>query len=140
MSIREIKFRAWDEDGFMFTPTKITFGTFGNKDSVEVWRGDVFGTLGSSILALMQYTGLKDKNGKEIYEGDIVTADWPYAKRCSVIWDVSRCGFYCQPVEGDGILGRAAYDKGYKMNGAKMEVTGNIYENPELLKGAVNGT
>ena len=81
----------------------------------------------------MQYTGMKDKNGKEVYEGDVATANWPYAKQCVVTWDASRAAFYMKPVQGDGLNGKAAYDKGYKMNAAKMEVIGNIYEHPELI-------
>ena len=58
--MREIKFRAWHtEKKRMFPPWSI-------------WKSNLHGYDDSCCLNLMQYTGLKDKNGKEIYEGDIV--------------------------------------------------------------------
>ena len=79
---------------------------------------------------LGQYTGLKDKNGKKIFEGDIVKGNFPYAKKCVVVWDNKRCGFYLKPISK---LGRASYDPYYKLNSAKLEIIGNIFDNGELL-------
>lgn len=71
-----------------------------------------------------QFTGLHDKNGKEIYEGDIVIGKFPYCTTCIVEFDNDRCGFYLKPIDG---LKKAAYDKGYKINSYKLEIIGNIH-------------
>ena len=71
-----------------------------------------------------QFTGITDKNGTEIFEGDIVKANFPYAKIGIVEFDKKRCSFYVKPIDGF-----AAYDKGYKMNANKLEIIGNIHEN-----------
>jgi len=81
-----------------------------------------------SQFPLMQYTGLKDKNGKEIYEGDILHVflmDSPPEKH-QVIWDKERAGFKLQD--------RIAERYGFYASNLKCEVIGNIYENPELLE------
>lgn len=81
-----------------------------------------------------QSTGRKDYNGKESYHHDICVAHWPYAGKCTIEWDEKRCGFYFQPVKGDGLLGKAAYDKGYKMNANKFEIIGNKFDDPKLIE------
>lgn len=73
---------------------------------------------------LMQYTGIKDKNGKKIYEGDIVQQ-----RR---VWDGVT-------VRGEVIFKRGMFvvrrgEQDYLLDEETAEVIGNIYENPELLK------
>jgi hypothetical protein len=75
----------------------------------------------SSPMVLMQYTGLKDKNGKEIYEGDILRFDFYYRP---MVVEYEGWGFGC--IRDDGI--KEMPNKEYR------EVIGNIYENKELLK------
>ena len=120
---REIKFRAWDE----------SFGTMVydiDPDHYEVYfngnqltcrsidgNGDPF------TLPLLQFTGLHDKNGKEIYEGDILDFDereWGGRFKPEVIWM-------------ENIIGDWNYCGSLSDVREWRKVIGNIYENPELL-------
>jgi uncharacterized phage protein (TIGR01671 family) len=86
-------------------------------------------------LVLMQYTGLKDKNGKEIYEGDIYKSHSNLTGKCVVkfgyyyaggrdYYASEAYGFYGEPIRD--------VDDTETLEG-DMEIIGNIYENPELL-------
>lgn len=125
--MREIKFRAWDKK------TKIMI------DLVKMTPLSVDSKLLPGVFLpfednweLMQYTGLKDKNGKEIYEGDTVR-----------LGEGSK-GYETRPGKAAIIYRSAQYfaqhtDGGWfrmgSMNPENIEVIGNIYENPELLEG-----
>lgn len=114
-----IKFRAWDnETKQMLTVKNINF--CGEEINSYEMTGD---WIGLDVVELMQYTGLKDKNGKEIYEGDICKGirNIPFV----VEWDDENARFL-----GYGTKGYVGYVSKYP----KVEVIGNIYENPELLK------
>jgi hypothetical protein len=116
---RELKFRAWDEHlGLMINPyCELKDGRF--------WGEDCTNT-GYSVKHehVMQYTGLKDKNGKEIYEGDIVCREYNRGEM-KVNQRIEWTGFHYQCIGkvSDGIEGFGF-----------MEVIGNIYENSELLE------
>lgn len=69
---------------------------------------------------LMQYTGLKDKNGKEIYEGDVLERGNEKTARKTVEWKTG-------PERAGG------FNIGDRRKGITWRVIGNIYENPELL-------
>jgi uncharacterized phage protein (TIGR01671 family) len=159
--MREIKFRAWDKvDEVMREVLKIDFDlkvvwllkyVNGEKRAYELEFDDI---------ELMQFTGLHDKNGKEIYEGDIVKHSYPAGfttyKVCFGEYDNgmdyedndSGVGWYLMVVFEHYYVEKwkeRAYDKYFK-NGEVMgiltyipeqlEVIGNIYENKELLKEA----
>lgn len=126
-NMREIKFRAWDEkDHLMIYPDP-----FSSSGRWMTWEGNVYRDGKLLDWVMLQYTGLKDKNGKEIYEGDIVRIMYHYdsygrnetneLRNYQVKW----------------------WDKqgSWMMEGAKetfsgateSEVIGNIYENPDLI-------
>lgn len=112
--MRDIKFRAWiDKSKMIFSSD--TYGDYIDFFDLCRKHHDGFGG-----CYLMQYTGLKDKNGKEIYEGDILQR--LNGNLDVVIFD---SGSYCvKHKEGD--MDFLAF-KNY------FEILGNIYENPELL-------
>lgn len=74
---------------------------------------------------LMQYTGLKDKNGKEIYEGDIMTSD----SKSQSLKVVFESGGFC--FANDLASGS---DRLHPDRVGRLQIIGNIYEHPELLK------
>lgn len=100
-------------------------------DSLAVFDTQLIAFFEVHPSTIGQQVGLCDKNGKEAYHKDICVGNWPYADKCIIEWDEERCGFYLQPVKGDGLLGRAAYDKGYKLNARKFEIIGNIHTAPQ---------
>ena len=121
--MRPIKFRVWDKQSEqMFNVYSIEFrknGLYVNLDTPSKANGLRESWLFGDRFELMQFTGLHDKNGKEIYEGDILNFDYPM----EVIWAMGSWAVKAE--KGDSLL------YGYTNEG---EVIGNIYENPELLK------
>jgi len=78
----------------------------------------------------MQYTGLKDKNGVEIYEGDVFWSDYADAYY-QVIFSTEYLGFFCE-TENENVF---YDDRIIPLYDQLIEIIGNIHENPELLKG-----
>jgi uncharacterized phage protein (TIGR01671 family) len=118
--MREIKFRAW----------------YNNKmvDDEEAKRLLYNNTSTSALfiteLDMMQYTGLKDKNGKEIYEGDIIRSFFSDGQEC-----IHKIGY--ESAEGRFTASWKLISCGINqawINEFEKEVIGNIYENPELVK------
>lgn len=124
---REIKFRAWDKENkkMKYNITGIEYGNGdGNINGIFI-DGDIYEI---EKIELMQYTGLHDKNGKEIYEGDIVK------KTGSKEIDIGKViyeydGFIVDVMNMDRFYGRVYLVEIF------TEVIGNIYDNPELLGG-----
>lgn len=129
--MREIKFRAWDEKAkAMFSVKNILLNSITGVANAIVKVLCIDSKKEETFLYsnIMQYTGLKDKNGKEIYEGDIVSASDSIGvyKIYVVEWLHNHCGFSLTEhgVWSGKIIGRY-----------EVEVIGNIYENQELLNG-----
>lgn len=121
------KFRAWDKVNKIFTNYKINddivyfyekhLGTWKRDDEIDRFK-------------LMQSTGLKDKNGVEIFEGDIVRNIQTNSVG-KVIWDFHNIGYYYSVKRKNTEL----FDHFTLFNAKnKLEVIGNIYENKDLLE------
>ena len=80
-------------------------------------------------VEFMENTGLKDKNGKYIYEGDIVTVNGTWD--CIIEYKQSSCAFVLKSIDSRWSNG---YFSNYEDIEEMLEVIGNIYENKELLK------
>lgn len=159
----EIKFRAWDD-----LNKRIIYDFFFVDSDGDIWYDqdpngiDMSGRkkiAATDRLRLMQYTGLKDKNVKEIYDGDIYLATRSYMPSrgykkkgypnkitviCVVEWSVYDAGWRCKEISP--IIEHIEFDKNApyhyyqtslggnsKGNADWIEVIGNIYENPELI-------
>ncbi|MFD2442911.1 YopX family protein [Bacillus sp. CGMCC 1.16607] len=136
--MREIKFRAWVD----------TYSKWHITDKLSIGSDGVFFHAGQSNITnpewiLIQYTGKKDKNGKEIYEGDIVKSRMYYSDKdwedFEVIGTVTYFEGYAQflikvennhPQLGFDLF---QFDDTDEYEVADLEVIGNIYENPELI-------
>ncbi|MED1801807.1 YopX family protein [Brevibacillus porteri] len=149
---REIKFRAWNgkelisavypKSNYKFEVDwdgKFKLHTFNERQEItdeygESWKQPIWSTVEDAVI--MQFTGLRDKNGKEIYEGDILRypdaydsgSDWEETLSVGAIeWDASQAQFT--------VTNRHSVDLECLFEDIdEAEVIGNIYENPDLLE------
>jgi len=124
--MREIKFRAWIRS-YSDGPFKMMPKENLKTEAVYLsWDMEVKPGIGYEDAVIMQYTGLKDKNGKEIYEGDVVRCKNYIPSVCTVDWLDGSVGFapFTDP-EFD-------WDANSVPRPENCEVIGNIYENPDL--------
>lgn len=128
---RTIKFRIWDNIKKNWCSNQLIWRI--NCDSGELTPPAILFQQHPEGVTIQQFTGLKDKNGQEIYEGDIVKfrsyEDWGdregHIGLYPIIWrDVENYDYYF-----------AGWSAGYHGSIPKIvEVVGNIFENPELIK------
>lgn len=124
--MREIKFRAWDKEHKEWVKYSITDNIPIFCHNTSRWRTDKEG----ERFTLCQYTGLKDNNDREIYEGDIVRAV-VFSKWIGVAkYSDKNQAFVFECIDKNyrgNIVFMSQFDQGFK-------ILGNIYENPEMLE------
>ncbi|EKZ0914406.1 hypothetical protein RAZ69_002595 [Listeria monocytogenes] len=118
--MREIEFRAWDKE-----VKEMDY----NPSVIEIWQNkpinEQFRLESEEKLVWMQYTGLKDKNGKKIFEKDIATCQFFDKKITGLI----------EFIEFMWAVNDRKNQRLYQLNEvSNIEVIGNIHENPELLE------
>lgn len=133
---REIKFRAWDGGQMHYNVDICSDGFVYNYDlsilSEEAFIGSYRWDSPAKQIEIMQYTGLKDKNGKEIYEGDILEVTLrpergpEFKTRRIVEHLIYQDDEYSYWISGFNI--------DHDRDGVDSEIIGNIYENPELCE------
>ncbi len=122
-------FRAWDK----YNKKMLSVKSIHFMDNVEFFGPYTIvvkpmGFISSEFIELMQSTGLKDKNGVEVFEGDIVDGTYPNGKhfRGVVQYDDESAAFVCKTIN--------SWMHSTMLNCRNCEVIGNIWEHPELLE------
>lgn len=125
---REIKFRAWDGEKYWYNiaPSPFPSPTLDICKKITDYDPEYYNMVDiiEGVEAIEQYTGLKDKNGKEVYEGDILQIDDHILGDFVVVWH----NF------GWKIKRSVGYESLSVHKSEDCTVIGNIHENPELLE------
>ena len=121
--MREIKFRAWMKDSKLMIEDVVPIHNEVYGHYCKDLERDTDKYLKLKNCEIMQYTGLKDRNGKEIYEGDIVEAIRYDGLAVTGVVGFRDCSFVIS----------TGYQTIYTWMDYQIEIIGNIHENPELL-------
>lgn len=114
----DVKYRAWDKEN------KIMFDVVAIRWEGENYFVEVQGGIILKDFVLMESTQDKDKNGKEIYEGDICALD-------GHLFQVMKYSIYCP-----NCCEHAGYGTDWRLNfSSELEIIGNVYENPDIQLG-----
>lgn len=150
--MREIKFRAWNKEEKKIDNWKSLL------NCNSIWFSRLISGQEKKYHELMQYTGLKDKNGKEIYEGDIlkgIRVNWycpghpenntDLVNNYLICWNDEKHAFTRKTIDlaRNERSGKFSGEGSLSFNDERadeniIEVIGNLYENPELLKEVKN--
>lgn len=121
--MREILFRAKHKECNQWVEGDLIHEPFG--ECIQFVKDGCRSKIKVNPETVCQYTGLTDKNGRKIFEGDILRFE-----DCSnypVVWDSDYCAF--------GSCWYSDFDHLSKYRSIKIEVVGNIFDNPELIGG-----
>lgn len=142
--MREILFKGKRIDNDEWVAGLPSYDMNGNLEEMEVYRGFCYcDTFEVDPETVCQYTGLTDKNGRKIFEGDIITYqhdndDCPFPnkdtkRRVGRVYfqEFRSCFAVAEGRNGSDMINQDLFK--YVQNGNRVEVIGNIFDNPELL-------